>query len=294
MELAVLAPFFLKRFGVFGAALLELGGHVGVGGQKLEVARPGVQRQVLLGHVEGLLLHVFLELVGRDALLHEVRVEAHVLALQLLEEVLQQAGLGVLGHGLRHLAFQALGQHGQAGVLLHAGQHVGLLLRDGLGDARAQVLHVFEAQRVLGPFVGDLGQLLGLAGLHFHVEGDLRGLAGQLRKERGRLGRHVDDERLRLALLHGHELLVERLGEQPRSQAVDARLGGKALDGLAGVVGGLDGQVGKAAFLDLRGRARVLEGVVVLAQAFDLFVHLGVGRAFRRKLHLDGLVAGKL
>ena len=37
-----------------------------------------------------------------------------------------------------------------------------------------------------------------------------------------------------------------------------------------------------------------LEGVVMLAQALDLLVHLGVGRAFRRKLHLDGLVAGKL
>ena len=32
----------------------------------------------------------------------------------------------------------------------------------------------------------------------------------------------------------------------------------------------------------------------MLAQALDLLVHLGVGRAFRRKLHLDGLVAGRL
>ena len=30
----------------------------------------------------------------------------------------------------------------------------------------------------------------------------------------------------------------------------------------------------------------------MLAQALDLLVHLGVGRAFRGKLHLDGLVAG--
>ena len=227
-------------------------------------------------------------------MLGEVHVEGHALALQLLEEVLDQAGLRVLQHGLGDVALHALGERVQAGVLLQARHHVGLLAGDGLGDARTQVLDAFEAHLLLGPLVVDLGNDLLLDDLDLDLEVDLLGLAGQRGQHDGRIGRHVQRERSGLALLQAHQLLVELGREQVRAQAVGTVLGRERRNLLALVVGGLHGQVDIAVFLHLRGGGSVLERVVVLAQGVDLLVDLGIGRAFGGQLDLDGLVAGDL
>ena len=175
-----------------------------------------------------------------------------------------------------------------------ARQHVGLLARDGLGDAGAQVLEALEAERVLGPLVGDLGQVLLLDDLDLHLEVDLVGLARQRRQHDGRIGRHVEGERGGLALLEADELLVEFGREQVGAQAVGAVLRREGRDLLALVVGGLHGQVDVAVGLHLRGGRGVLERVVVLAQGLDLLLDLGVGCALGGQLDGDGLVAREL
>ena len=175
------------------------------------MARPGLERQLVLHLVGGLGLQVGLELVGRDVLAGQVGVEGHAGLLQLAEEVLEQRRLGLLDQGLGHIALDAVAQLDHDVVLLDARHQRALLRIQRLLDALAHVLDGLEAHLLLGPLVGDLRRDL----LLHHVAGDLEGdrLAGLPGQKHGRLVLgNLERELFGLALLHAKDLLVEGLG----------------------------------------------------------------------------------
>ena len=131
---------------------------------------PSVQSQVLLDVVSGLQLDVVLEVLGLQAHLLQIGVEGHAGSLQLLEQLLQQVGLSSLGHGGGNLDIHALDELVQTSALLQARQHGLLLSSQALSQARAQLLDILEAQGLLDPLIGDLGEDLLADGFDLDVE----------------------------------------------------------------------------------------------------------------------------
>ena len=256
--------------------------------------RVGVEGEVLLGHVGRLLLDVIAELLGRDALLLQVDVERHAGALELVEEVLKQVGLHFLDEALRHFAIEALGEGGKRAALLEAREDGILLGLELLANLVAERLDGLDADLVLDPLVGELGQLLLLDREHLDVEVDLGGLAHERSRRGVVLGRRVDRELLRLALLHAGDLLVELLRVHAGAHAVLEGLLGEGGDLVAVVVGGRNLQLDVLVFLDLRVRRSVDVLDVVLAKRVDLLFDLGIIDALGGHLDLDRVVAGQL
>ena len=294
MHLAVLAPLLHEALGIGDAGLLELVEHVLLGHLDARMRCEGVEREVLLGHVGCLLLHVVAELRGCDALLLQVLVERRALALQLVEEVLQQRGLGLLDHVLGHVALEALGERGERAALLQARED-GLLLRlDLVLELLAQVVDGVDADLGLNPLVGELGELLLLYTEDLHVEVDRGGLAHERARHGGGLARDVDGELLGVALLQADELFVEGGGKHARPDAVLQLVVGDGRDVFAVVVSGRNLEVHELVFLHLRVGRRGDNLVVMLEQRIDLLVDLLGRRALGRHLDLNRIVVLQL
>ena len=273
----------LGSLDVLDAGLLELGIDVVLGDLDLELAGKSVESQGLAGNVVGLLVQVADELLHGQAGSGQPGVQSHAAGSEVGQEVLAKLLKdGLLVVGVHFLELQALGESGDATVLLLGREAGSLVLLDLDLDGVAHSVDAVEAKVGLDELVGELGGVADLDAL----DGDLDGVGLGLLALLDLVG---PGDGLDVVNVGANQGLVELLGVAVATGDEHAALGGKVvgvLDGLevdGDVVLGLDG-----ATLD------VLEGGTVVEEHLDLVVDLGLGDLRRGHLDLDSVEGGEL
>ena len=273
----------LGSLDVLDASLLELGVDVVLGDLNLELTGKGVQSQGLAGDVVGLLVQVADELLHGQTGSGQPGVQRHAAGSEVGQEVLAKLLKdGLLVVGIHLVELQALGESGDATVLLLGRQAGSLVLLDLDLDGVAHSVDAVEAKVGLDELVGELGGVADLDAL----DGDLDGVGLGLLALLDLVG---PGDGLDVVNVSADQGLVELLGVAVATGDEHAALGGKVvgvLDGLeidGDVVLGLDGTT-----LD------VLEGGTVVEEHLNLVVDLGLGDLRRRHLDLDGVEGGEL
>ena len=273
----------LGSLDVLDAGLLELGVDVVLGDLDLELTGEGVESQGLAGDVVGLLVQVADELLHGQTGSGQPSVERHAAGSEVGQEVLAKLLKdGLLVVGVHLIELQALGESGDATVLLLGREAGSLVLLDLELDGVAHSVDAVEAKVRLDELVGELGGVADLDALDGDLDGVGLGLLALLDLVGPGDGLDVVD-------VGADQGLVELLGVAVATGDEHAALGGKVvgvLDGLevdGNVVLGLDG-----ATLD------VLEDGTVVEEHLNLVVDLGLGDLRRGHLDLDSVEGGEL
>ena len=163
----------LGSLDVLDAGLLELGVDVVLGDLNLELTGEGVERQGLTGNVVGLLVQVADELLHGQAGSGQPGVQRHAAGSKVGQEVLAKLLKdGLLVVGIHLVELQALGESGDATVLLLGREAGSLVLLDLDLDGVAHSVDAVEAKVGLDELVGELGGVADLDAL----DGDLDGV----------------------------------------------------------------------------------------------------------------------
>lgn len=163
----------LGSLDVLDAGLLELGVDVVLGDLNLELTGESVERQGLTGNVVGLLVQVADELLHGQAGSGQPGVQRHAAGSEVGQEVLAKLLKdGLLVVGIHLVELQALGESGDATVLLLGREAGSLVLLDLDLNGVAHSVDAVEAKVGLDELVGELG---GVADLNA-LDGDLDGV----------------------------------------------------------------------------------------------------------------------
>ena len=273
----------LGSLDVLDASLLELGVDVVLGDLDLELTGEGIERKGLAGNIVGLLVKVADELLHGQAGSRQPGVEGHAAGSEVGQEVLAKLLKdGLLVVGVHLVELQALGESGDATVLLLGRQAGSLVLLDLDLDGVAHSVDAVEAKVGLDELVGELGGVADLDAL----DGDLDGVGLGLLALLGLVG---PGDGLDVVNVGADQGLVELLGVAVATGDEHAALGSE-------VVGVLDGlEVDGHIVVSLDGATLdVLEGGTVVEEHLDLVIDLGLGDLRGRHLDLDSVEGREL